>query len=344
MEILISGGADGLIVVWNIQSGEVIATVGAHTRGVLDLAIDPASYKSRRGGTEGALPEHVKLFSASSLGDIKCWNVSGSRIFEITGDDEEKNGFSKKGDGRGTAVGVHETSVNRLHFPGDACPPLTPNSNEGSEEEEEREESVNADLYTASSDNTSQFLPRSARFQAPATVMKHPDWVRDVIAMPELGMVVTACRDEEVRIWEIEQEDIDTREASKKREATLLGTLSGHHDSVEAMAFVRPEKNTRAVRLVSGGLDCTLRVWSLEHDAIETHEKEWRKWARKNGVTDAGTGDEDETDDEDEEDAVAQVDAKPQLAAGVRFDSKKMTTTEEEDAELAALMAELEND
>lgn len=71
---------------------------------------------------------------------------------------------------------VHETSVYRLFFDADG------------------------DLWTASADKTVKCLARENDWK-PNLVLEHPDFVRDVAVYEQGGWVVTACRDEEVRVW-----------------------------------------------------------------------------------------------------------------------------------------------
>lgn len=70
----------------------------------------------------------------------------------------------------------HETSVYKLFFDEDG------------------------DLWTASADKTAKCLARESNWKA-NTTLDHPDFVRDVVVHERSGYVVTACRDEEVRVW-----------------------------------------------------------------------------------------------------------------------------------------------
>jgi WD40 repeat protein len=71
---------------------------------------------------------------------------------------------------------VHETSVYRLYFDSDG------------------------DLWTASADKTAKCLSREDGWK-PNLVLEHPDFVRDVVVYEQGGWVITACRDEEIRVW-----------------------------------------------------------------------------------------------------------------------------------------------
>jgi WD40 repeat protein len=114
---------------------------------------------------------------------------------------------------------VHETSVYKLHF------------------------DVAGDLWTASADKTAKRLVRDNAWQ-PDTVLQHPDFVRDVVTHDRLPYVITACRDEEIRVWNSSTGD-------------LYHIFSGHYEEVTGLAV---SNNI----LVSISIDATLRRWSLD--------------------------------------------------------------------------------
>jgi WD40 repeat protein len=113
---------------------------------------------------------------------------------------------------------AHETSVYKLHFDNDG------------------------DLWTASADKTAKRLVRENGW-APDTVLQHPDFVRDVITHDQYGLVMTACRDEEVRVWD-------------KGTGSIRHVFSGHFEEVTGLAL-------SGDLLISVSIDATLRRWSL---------------------------------------------------------------------------------
>lgn len=113
---------------------------------------------------------------------------------------------------------AHETSVYSLHF------------------------DAEGDLWTASADKTSKRLVRDNGWQAD-TVLPHPDFVRDVTTHDQYGLVVTACRDEEVRVW-------------NRATGALMHVFTGHYEEVTGLALAGD-------LLLSASIDATLRRWSL---------------------------------------------------------------------------------
>lgn len=113
---------------------------------------------------------------------------------------------------------AHETSVYSLHFDGEG------------------------DLWTASADKTAKRLVRENGWQVD-TVLPHPDFVRDIVTHDKYGLVLTACRDEEVRVW-------------NRGTGALVHVFSGHYEEVTSLAL-------SGDWLLSASIDATLRRWSL---------------------------------------------------------------------------------
>ena len=124
---------------------------------------------------------------------------------------------------------AHETSVYKLCFDSDG------------------------DLWTASADKTAKHLVRADGWKADTT-LTHPDFVRDVIVQERYGWVITACRDEEVRVW-----DLATGE--------LHHTYSGHFEEVTGLCLVGD-------KVVSISIDATIRQWSLHPRDVEKAREE----------------------------------------------------------------------
>jgi WD40 repeat protein len=115
-------------------------------------------------------------------------------------------------------------------------------------------------LWTASLDKTARHLVRS-RDWAEDTVLTHPDFVRDVVVDNEGGWVITACRDEEVRVWD----------ASSGK---LACVYSGHYEEVTGLALIDAVEGQVGTRVVSVSIDGTVRVWSLDPAEIRRTREE----------------------------------------------------------------------
>ncbi|KAJ9630756.1 hypothetical protein H2203_001280 [Taxawa tesnikishii (nom. ined.)] len=155
--------------------------------------------------------EEIVLFSASSDREIRSWKIMQTSAQEIA-----------------APILAHATSVNKLRFEGDV-------NSEG-------------DLWTASADKTAAHLVRSRNWESDTT-LQHPDFVRDVVFSPQDNFVVTACRDEEVRVWNASSGDLAER----------------------------------GNRIVSVSIDGTVRVWSLEAEEVKRVREEAER-AESGGV------------------------------------------------------------
>ncbi|KAJ5481615.1 hypothetical protein N7475_000427 [Penicillium sp. IBT 31633x] len=193
-DLLISGGADAQVLVFNIASGERLQTFKDHARGIQDLALDPES--------EDTDPV---VFSAGSDREIRQFSIFG-------------------GGNTTDPLLPHETSVYKLFFDNDG------------------------DLWTTSADKTAKCLVRQDGWK-PNLTLEHPDFVRDVVVYETGGWVVTACRDEEVRVW-------------NRSTGALYHTFSGHFEEVTGLVLV-------GSTVVSVGIDATIRQWSLRPDELQ---------------------------------------------------------------------------
>jgi hypothetical protein len=154
----------------------------------------------------------IEFVSADSTNEIRRWRVTATAAEEISMVESEDVGLPIK------PLIAHETSVYALYFDADG------------------------DLWTASADKTAKCLVRERQWKADTT-LEHPDFVRDVVVDEEGGWVITACRDEEIRVWE--------RSSGK-----LFHIFSGHHEEVTGLLLV-------GRKLVSISIDATMRTWSL---------------------------------------------------------------------------------
>lgn len=92
-DVLISGGADAALVVWDVETGNRLHTLRSHVRGIQDLALDPLTYDPAA--------DRVTIFSAGSVGEIRRWDINTTYAKEI---EKQK------------PITVHETSVYKLLF------------------------------------------------------------------------------------------------------------------------------------------------------------------------------------------------------------------------------------
>ncbi|KAF2397278.1 WD40 repeat-like protein [Trichodelitschia bisporula] len=215
--LLISASADATIAVWDPVTGARLHGLVGHARGVQALALEDV-------GTTGAGESYATIFSADSTREIRRWFVSASRAFELSTDPGTDVESAAAPDEPLAPLVTHETSVYALRVDGDG------------------------DLWTASADKSARCLVRERGWKAD-TILKHPDFVRDVIVDERRGLVVTACRDEGVRVWD-------------RGTGKCVAELEGHWEEVTGLALV-------GKGVVSVGIDGTVRWWPLDRTELE---------------------------------------------------------------------------
>lgn len=201
-DVLVSGGAEGDILIWNPETGQRLAVLKGRHGAIQDLAVDPSQ-------------EDLRLFAAFSDPGIRHCTIPGlENVRNLT--------FSPP-------ISIHETSIYRLHFDSDG------------------------DLWTASADNSAKHLSRAEDWKADTT-LPHPDYVRDIFVHERHGWVITACRDEEIRVWNL---------ATGK----LHHTFTGHFEEVTGLCLIGDT-------VVSISIDATIRQWSLKPRELQAAREE----------------------------------------------------------------------
>lgn len=154
-EVLISGGADARIIVWDIATGSKLHVLKPHARGLLDLGILPFSPSQQQPD------EPLTLLSAGSVGEIRRFALSQSALTEL----DPSN-----------PITVHRTSVYQLRIDEDG------------------------DLWTASADGDVVCLSPEKGWAEEMRITTG-SWARAVAVEEQSGWIITAGRDEEVRVW-----------------------------------------------------------------------------------------------------------------------------------------------
>ena len=207
-------------MVWDTTTGERLHTLRDKTDTMMatqDLALDTADSSD----------SEVILVSSSSDPHIRRWRISldsASQIIDLAEPTDPKPA-------RATIL-EHETSVYKVFFMG---------------EDEE------ADLWTASADGTAKCLSRAKNWRAEETY-EHGDYVRAVVVTSD--WVVTAGRDEDVKVWD-------------KATGKLWHVYEGHYEEVTNLMLLEGEKLVASV-----SIDGTVRTWALSKAELDKARKE----------------------------------------------------------------------
>ena len=168
-QILVSGGADSKIIVWDIETGAKIHTLRDKSDTMMalqSLAIDPLLSTN----------DTLVLVTSSSDPHIRLWTITADSWSQTPHTKDEK---------KGDTILEHETSIYALLFD-----PTIP-------AEDWEHEDLN--LWTASADGSVKCLSRSRDWGTEEEFV-HGDYVR-AVALTE-QWVITAGRDEDVKVWD----------------------------------------------------------------------------------------------------------------------------------------------
>jgi WD40 repeat protein len=206
--------------------------------------------------------QHHLTISGGAEGDIIIWDSRFTKLYTIRGQsraiqDLVLDPFS---DPANPVIFVATSEREILHFTLSAAEPLTFNNVALSEPIIAHETSVykllfdsDGDLWTASADKTAKHLVREDGWKADTT-LAHPDFVRDIVVHERGGWVITACRDEEVRVW-------------NSATGELYHTFSGHFEEVTGLCLLED-------LVISVSIDATVRQWSLKPADLVTAREE----------------------------------------------------------------------
>lgn len=186
------------------------------------------------------------VYSGGSERDIKRWEIPV----------EEPRRSREVGE----PMLEHETSVNKIRFEGE-----------------------DMDMWTASADTTAKRIDVRDETKKEGgrsdTVLGHPDYVNDVVVEPKGRWAVTACRDEEVRVWDVGVSLFDPSEGwmiadIDTQTGELYHIYDGHSEDVMGLAIFGSNQDMVA----SVSIDGTIRKWSLRQadllKAIEAKKEE----------------------------------------------------------------------
>lgn len=170
-DVLVSGGADKKILVWDAATGKRLCTLqdpSATMLAIQSLAVDPVQSTKEDG---------LVIVSASSDPVVRRWRVradgTGGELIS-----QETNDEGAQADKEIAAIREHETSVYKVMF------------DLAGEE---------VDLWTASADGTAKCLAREKGFAAEDT-FEHGDFVKALAVTG--GYVVTGGFSQDIKVWD----------------------------------------------------------------------------------------------------------------------------------------------
>jgi predicted Ser/Thr protein kinase len=274
--VLVSGGSDRTLKVWDLRTGAVMSTIGPHAGKVEALAFSP----------DGRRVAAVTEAGEGAPGEVKIWELAGGRLSaDLKGHEDGVNCVAFSPDGatlatgdrsgqirlwdaaagkaKGAIVHAHEDSVRALAFTPDGTSLVSGSWDHHAKlwDVESRRErlvfrghaegiwgvAVSGDgalLATASSDHTVKVWDLRTGEER-RTIQAHAREVSSVAFSPDGRLIASAGWDRRVKLWDA---------ATGKERASF----PGHEDAVWSLAF-SPDGRT----LATGGLDRKVRLWTI---------------------------------------------------------------------------------
>lgn len=234
-DVLISGGADKKIMVWDVASGARLHTLqdsAVNMLSIQDLVVDHAS------STE----DEICLISASSDPHIRRWKIRLDGWEQVVEAAPDAPGTDRR------TILEHETTVYKLVL-----------DHDGEE----------VDLWTSSGDGTAKCLSRLRNFTCEDT-FHHGDHVRAVAVTDE--WVITAGRDEDIKFWDRASGKLYCSLAGHYDEVTELLVLRGASGSSERLCSLSIDGTVRTWPLDKAGLDAAVKEQERPAANEETEE------------------------------------------------------------------------
>jgi small GTP-binding protein len=230
----ISGGSDGVLRLWNVETGKLTSRLSGHTEAILGVRMTPDAQRA---------------VSSSKDATIKIWDLITGRCIQTIAHTALRVALSANGklvvsggSKTDSDVWVWDTESGQClgtlagHFGRVTCTAITPDAKRA---------------VSGSEDNTVMvwdLVSMSPLF----TLRGHTSKVMDVAVTADGKRAVSASHDTTVRIWNLETGQL-----------TII--LEGHTSVVRGVD-ITPD----GFRVISGANDNTVRIWDLERGNLLT--------------------------------------------------------------------------
>jgi serine/threonine protein kinase len=232
-QVMVSGGLDDTVRIWNLLTGEAIYILKGHSKGVNAIAISP------NGKT---------VTSGSDDYTLKTWNLqNGSLMRTLTGHSRNINTVILSPDGQIIASGGQDRTV-RLWQMGSGNS-LRTLLGVGSMVKSLTISPDGRVLVTGGFDNKIKLWRLQTGDQI-STLSGHIGAVNALAISPDGQVLASGSKDKTVKLWNMQT-------------GNLLHTLSDHNRDVNAIAFTPDGKN-----LVSGSSDTTIKMWNVSNGQV----------------------------------------------------------------------------
>lgn len=235
-QLIASSSLDDTVKLWNLQTGELVASLTGHTRDVNTIAITP---------------DGKTAISGSDDSTIRLWYLpNGAPLRSLTGHSRDVSTLAVSPDGQLLASGSEDRTI-RLWSLSNGAPLRTMGGLAGM---------IRSIAFTPDGKHlVSGGLDHKVRLwnlqsgEQLRVLNAHLGAVQSVTVSFDRKLIASGSKDKTVRIWNLET-------------GALIRTLSGHSREVNAIAITPNSKV-----LVSGSNDTTLKLWNLQTgDLLDT--------------------------------------------------------------------------
>ena len=227
-QLLVSGGLDDMIKIWNLQTGNLLRTVPGHLKAVNSVAIS----------SDGQI-----LVSSSDDTTVKVWSMhTGDLLHKLSGHLRDVNAVAISPDGQILASGSEDRTVRLWKLgTGELLRILT--GTVGMIKSVAMSPSGRV-LASGGLDNQIK-LWNLTNGELIRTLHGHFNSVNAVAISPDGKTLISGSKDKTIKLWNLSTGD-------------LIRSIAGHADIVNAIA-VSPDGKT----IISGSSDKTIKIWNL---------------------------------------------------------------------------------
>ncbi|KAM0275000.1 hypothetical protein ACHAQH_007648 [Verticillium albo-atrum] len=240
-DVLVSGGADKKILVWDVATGRRLHALqepNAAMMSLQSLAVDPVA----------STDDELIIVSASSDPVVRRWRVRLDGAEMVAGKVGE--GLSDTAAG---AISEHETSVYKVLFD---------------------LESEEVDLWTASADGTAKCLSRGKGFTTEDT-FEHGDFVKGLVLTET--WVVTGGFSQDIKVWDRTSGSLVYTISAHFDEITDLIVLRDSAAKKDTLVSISIDRTIRTWTLDKQGLDEVAEEIRKAGEPVEEDEQQAKK-------------------------------------------------------------------
>ncbi len=273
---IVMGSSNGMISVWDIKNGEIIATWKAHSESVNSVAVTPDEQFVISGSDDKTIkiwklpknknitditlvrtltghtdvvdgvaiaPNGQILASGSWDGTIKIWNLSSGELLQtLEGHTEIVNAIAISPDGQFLASGSKDNQIKLWNLP---TGQLVRTINTNSLSILSVVFSPDSQILASSSSDGMINIWNLQTGQLIHNLKEHIDGVWSIVITPNGKTLISGSWDQTIKFWELST-------------GKLKGSLSGHNSYISAVA-ISPNGQT----IVSGGWDRKINIWKV---------------------------------------------------------------------------------